>query len=298
MIETIGDGILKIVGSNAGPTIVVFGGVHGNELTGIEVVQKMRSIFVGEGRDLPERIEHGTLYLILGNPKAIAQNSRGSYDHADLNRCFTLDADWSNKTDKTYEQVRARELAEILLTADVSIDLHAMNKPSVPFLCCTADKAHEKIYRWFDCDRVLADPRHILGGEVVTTDEFVDANGGVGICYETGMSSDVSRVDEVMRNVMNVLRDQGMIDEQVVSRTQTTRSVYELVSVLNLTHVGFRYADDRGAGSFEAFARGDTIGYVGNDPIIAEFDGVIVFPKLPEFQALGKPIVYLAKRIH
>lgn len=300
MIEAISESIAKVSGPQKGSTIVLLGGIHGNEHTGVEVVKKLAYQFEHGEIDLVA----GTLYLILGNPKAIARDTRGSEDHADLNRCFKrgilspLAKGGAGGGSESYEQARARELAEILQTADISIDLHATNKPSVPFLCCAVDEAHEKIYQWFDCDRVLADPRYILGGEPVTTDEFVDLNGGVGICYETGQSKDLSRIDEVLSDVMNVLRDQNMIAAHpALIRKGNTRSVYELVSVINLTEAGFRYEGTLGGGSFESFEQGQTIGYVGDELIIAEFDGVIVFPKIPELQTLGKPVVYLAKRI-
>lgn len=291
MIENMGDGIWKATGTEPGPSVVVFGGVHGNELTGIEVVRMLRKrIETGE-----LQIHQGTLFLILGNPKAIDRDTRGSEDHADLNRCFKRDV--LERTPETYEQARAQEIAKILVTADISIDLHATNKPSVPFLCCAADEAHEKIYQWFDCDRVLADPRYILGGEPVTTDEFIDLQGGVGVCYETGQSKDLSRIDAVLNDVMNVLRDQGMVQEPTVLRPPVSRFVYELMSVILLSEAGFRYEGDFGQGSFQEFEKGQTIGFIGQDPVVAEFDGVIVFPKIPEHIAIGKPVVYFAKCI-
>lgn len=292
MIENVGDCIWKIAGPEAGPTIVVFGGIHGNELTGIEVVRKMyREIEQGE-----LIINRGTLYLILGNPKAIVRNTRGSEDHADLNRCFKKDV--LEQSDPLYERQRAKEIAMILVDADISIDLHATNKPSVPFLCCLADEKHEKVYKWFDCDRVLADPRYILAKEPVTTDEFLDAQGGTGVCYETGFVGDLTRVDHVFENVMNVLRDQGVVTAKTATLQKTDpKKVFELIECIYLTEAGFVFADGRGLGSFEEFKFGDEIGRIGNEPLVAEYDGVVVFPKLPEFQALGKPVVYLAKQV-
>lgn len=289
MIEVIGEDIWKVAGSAPGPTIVVFGGVHGNELTGIEVVKKMYGAIESDRLS----IDRGTLYLIFGNPKAIARNTRGSEDHKDLNRCFkpsVLDV-----MNDSYEHERARLLAPILKSADVSLDLHATNKPSVPFLCCVADSAHEKIYQWFDCDRVLADPKFLLGGEPVTTDEFVDLNGGVGLCYETGFVGDLTRVDAVYENVLNVLKDQGMVSGVLPQPTNLTRLVYELTERINLTEAGFRFADHRGTGSFEEFKQNDVIGFVGDEPFVAQYDGVILFPKIQEHWKLNQPVLFLAR---
>ena len=290
MIEIVGEGMWKCVGSESGSTIVVFGGVHGNELTGIEVVKKMRDAI--ESKRLT--IECGTLYLILGNPRAIERNTRGSEDHADLNRCFKKDV--FEQTDELYERQRAKEIAKILVDADISIDLHATNKPSVPFLCCLADEKHEQVYRWFACDRVLADPRYVLAGEPVTTDEFIDMQGGIGICYETGFVGDLTRIDAVYNNVLNVLRDQKMLIDNVAEQEQeNVKHVFELTERINLTEAGFRYADDKGKGSFEEFNQGDILGYIGEEPLITEYDGVIIFPKIPEHWKIGHPVMFLGK---
>jgi succinylglutamate desuccinylase len=239
-------------------------------------------------------IESGILYLILGNPKAIERNTRGSEDHVDLNRCFKKDV--LEQVDVLYERKRAKEIAKILVKANISIDLHATNKPSVPFLCCLTDDSHKKIYQWFDCDRVLADPRYVLAGEPVTTDEFMDVQGGIGVCYETGFVGDLTRVDSVHENILNVLRDQKMLIDIVLEQEQEKeKQIFELTERIHLTEAGFRYADGKGKGSFEEFKQGDVLGYVGEDPLIAQYDGVIIFPKVSEHWKIGQPVMFLGK---
>lgn len=295
MIEEVGDFIWRISSVQSGPTIVVFGGVHGNELTGIEVVRSLFRSFETDSVTL----SCGTLYLILGNPKAMERQTRGSEDHADLNRCFTKSIlEEQNAISPSYEIRRAHEIAKLLQHADISIDLHATNKPSLPFLACLADPAHEAVYKWLRCDRVLADPRYVLGGEPVTTDEFVDARGHIGICYETGQSSDTTRVQEVFDDIINLLKDQKMIEgDPVQQRSVVSHEVFELTSAIVLTENGFTFAEGRGTTSFEPIAVGEVIGYAGDQPVTAQEDGVIMFPKVKELHKIGKPVVYLAKRV-
>jgi len=50
------------------PHVMILGGVHGNELVGIEVVHRMLDV----------NVKCGTLTLALGNPAAIAKGTRGS----------------------------------------------------------------------------------------------------------------------------------------------------------------------------------------------------------------------------
>jgi aspartoacylase len=99
--------------------VVIVGGNHGNEFTGIYLVKKFHN-----HPDLVHRSSFETLSL-LGNPQAIAARVR--YVEKDLNRCFIQ---LSNE-DKpaNYEELRAREIQTILKPKipdieDVIIDLH------------------------------------------------------------------------------------------------------------------------------------------------------------------------------
>lgn len=99
--------------------VVIVGGNHGNEFTGIYLVKKFHN-----HPDLVHRSSFETLSL-LGNPQAIAARVR--YVEKDLNRCFVQ---LSNE-DKpaNYEELRAREIQTILKPKipdieDVIIDLH------------------------------------------------------------------------------------------------------------------------------------------------------------------------------
>jgi aspartoacylase len=99
--------------------VVIVGGNHGNEFTGIYLVKKFHN-----HPDLVHRSSFETLSL-LGNPKAIAARVR--YVEKDLNRCFVQ----LRNEDKpaNYEELRAREIQTILKPKvpdieDVIIDLH------------------------------------------------------------------------------------------------------------------------------------------------------------------------------
>ncbi len=291
-IEQTGNGIWKLRGHADGPVVCLLGGTHGNELTGIELVRRL----VSRAEAGTFTLQTGTLYLILGNLKAIERNTRGSDDHLDLNRRFTQDL-LTRPSDGTYEHERACELAPILAQADISIDIHATNKPSVPMICAATTPRHLELFQWFDCPSVLSDPNFVLGGEQVTTDEYVDAHGGIGMCYESGQVTDLSRVDHVMMSVTNVLRAQGIVQDGIEpSPRYGEKEFYALERAVRLTSKGFRFAEGRGLQSFEPFSAGEVIGYEGDQPITAPYDGVLMFPKVPELWKKGSPVCYFAKK--
>ena len=100
--------------------VVIVGGNHGNELTGIYLVKKFQQY-----PHLIHRSSFETLPL-LGNPKAIAARTR--YIDTDLNRCFT-GAKFTDQQPSTYEEFRAQEIQQILQPkkpefVDTIIDLH------------------------------------------------------------------------------------------------------------------------------------------------------------------------------
>ncbi len=156
-----GSGIERYVGQSAcrfeargrpGPALTILGGVHGNELVGIAVVEKlleaMAELAKVKSRSRTEgAVMRGSLTLAIGNPAAVARKTRGSQDHADLNRCFgsevVVDFDDNDDDDggaagsgiaDDAERARARLLAPLLAASDILVDLHATNKPSPPFI--------------------------------------------------------------------------------------------------------------------------------------------------------------------
>jgi len=282
--------IYQIQAPLPGKSITLIGGTHGNERTGVEVVTRMKAMI--ESGELV--IIQGSLTLIYGNPRAIELNERGSEPHADLNRAFVTDLLECDPTG-TYEDARAREIAPFLQSSDVVIDLHATNKPSEPFLASKDSERHQQVYRWFPSKKVLSDPQYVLAGFPATVDDYTDVYGGVGVCYETGQASDLGRVEEVLQNVINCLKDQGLVEGHVEA-PDATRDIFELTEAIILTDEGFTFAEGFGEGSWEAFAQGEVLGAHGDTAFVAEYDGVIVFPKMPEHRKVGKPVGYLAKR--
>lgn len=292
LLEEIGSGIWQAAGTLPGTHIVVLGGVHGDEKTGIEVVKFLRGTF---NKD-ETKVDKGKLTLILGNEEAIKMGKRGTTPDHNLNRMFS-DKHLAGPVLNFYESRRAHELAPILKSADISLDIHSTSVPTVPFLPCAFSPRHEKVYRWFDAGVVLADPDFVLGGQRSTTDEYVDYCGGVGVCFETGYANDTSRLPAVTKGILNILADQGLIgSSQPLAPPKPNYKVYRLTRKIILTEAGFRYVKGFPQ-SFQEVKKGELIGYHGEIPEVAEEDGVIAFPRAEDQWMLGHDIFFLARRI-
>lgn len=285
------ENILRTRGLLPAPSVLIIGGMHGNERTGITVVQKLQDdIFSGK-----RSVIGGMLTLVLGNPPAIEQNLR-AIDGRDLNRYFSKEALSNNEG--TSEHQRATVIAELIREADIVIDLHATNKPSVPFVASKNDDAHRNVFRWFRPECILVDPLYIFGGGApVTIDEYADNQGKIGLCFETGWVGDESIALQIFDSIIEYLTDVGIFEGEKVIAPKMNAAVYEITSSVLKDARSFMFANGRGMSSFENINSNDTLGHRGNEAVYAENDGVIIFPKLPEHQANGKPVCYLAKKI-
>ncbi|MDJ0730561.1 MAG: aspartoacylase [Crocosphaera sp.] len=98
--------------------VALFGGTHGNEMTGIYLVKKFLQN--------PFLLERSTLevFPFLSNPKAIRLRVR--YTEIDLNRCFAPE-DLENLDNILYEQLLAKTIHQKLLNNQINfvVDLHS-----------------------------------------------------------------------------------------------------------------------------------------------------------------------------
>lgn len=282
-MELIGYKIWRIGGKNPGPHLLVLGGVHGNERTGVQAVRWLRARFGAKG----ERLKTGTLTVALGNPEAVRLNMRGSAAHRDLNRCFKPEL---LAAPATYEERRAAVLAAAIAEADVLVDLHAVNTPSKPFVVATShDPLRAALGSAFPCDTYVVAPDEIIAG---STDGWIDRCGGYGIGYESGYMKDLSRMAEVKAGIDRIMRKLGLVGG--VKGAEAEQSVITIKEPLILEGESFAYAEGRGKTSFEPVAKGDVLGVMDGRPLKAPFTGLLLFPKPKRLHKTGLPVGFLA----
>lgn len=292
-------------GASAGPHVTILGGVHGNERIGVRVLDALRLALFGvsplrtsAGTHVIPTLTRGSITLAYGNPAAIRIGTRGSSPHADLNRCFPLDVLSSPApgTEQSYEQRRARELAPILATSDILLDLHSTNKPSEPFVRIAGHTVVPssllQIAQRLPCSILLHDPKYLLaGGHVALTDEFVGAHGGLGVCFESGVATDVSdaKVERIVASILDVLAHDAQVIAPLAAppTPQTPLETFEITQVFTLTDAGFRWANGIGDTNFQCVRAHEPIGFVGDAPFAVDYDAHIVFPKVAALWRVG-----------
>lgn len=130
-----------------GPTILLMGGIHGDELTGVEVVRRL----IAENRLDPET---GTIIAIpVVNLFGFLHKSREFPDGRDLNRSFP-----GSKDGPLASQVAYVIMHEIMPHVDVAIDFHSGGgrRYNVPQIRCHIENAKElELARVFGAQYIL-----------------------------------------------------------------------------------------------------------------------------------------------
>ncbi|MBI4433779.1 succinylglutamate desuccinylase/aspartoacylase family protein [Candidatus Uhrbacteria bacterium] len=337
--------LFPICGPNvSGPRVCILAGTHGDELIGMEVLRHLLGAFGVPVPTFPvtaqeaaraflewlgslqeaERMSRcsdaisGTLVLGIGNPAAVYRGTRAASDGIDLNRCF-----FEERLRDTSEVmvcadlIRAREIAPVLERCDALLDLHSFRARipgGAPLVCFGRDDAaHRNLYQRFPVERILTDPDNVLGSDVrserlATTDAWVDAHGGVGLCYETGYDGDFSRVKETVAVAARFLVATGVTDQASLHELglkpffgiPRTQRVFRLAHCEVARYLpGFTYADGM-MENWRCVQSGEYIGGYADghgDSVYAPRSGCLVLQTPPEKVVPGRSLFYLAESV-
>ena len=182
--------IKKIEGDKSGPTMVFFGGIHGNEKSGVYALQQAL-------KPIDKTKVNGTIYAIAGNIKALSQNFR--YIDQDLNRIWTFEniKKIKNKTVLNNEEQELLELLEILesiLEASNTplyfIDLHTTSSKTLPFITINDALINRTFSKQFPVPIVLGIEEYLEGPLL----SYINQMGYVSLGFESGQHDDIQSV--------------------------------------------------------------------------------------------------------
>jgi uncharacterized protein len=249
-----------------GPTVVVVGGVHGDELTGMAVWEPLESA-------LGEQMLCGKVVGIpCANPEGLVRYSRViPGDEVDLNRCFP-----GNPYGSRGEQL-ANGLWAMLGEArpDLVLDLHSDSAHAIPYAIVDRDVSHEGEVRtrlegrmkhlaaasgffwiWEYPDEVYrrSGLERSLSGSVVNT------LGLPAITLEVGPKAQVdpASVQAMLGGVLGVLSAMGMVHSDITSAPIATAE-YRRESAPRCERGGLLFPMVLPG---EAFQRGDALGHI------------------------------------
>ncbi|MFZ3577606.1 M14 family metallopeptidase [Virgibacillus sp. DJP39] len=211
-------------GSEAGPKVLVLGGIHGCEYTSIDAAQKV-------GAELePAQVKGKVIVLPIANPASFYARSIYVHprDQKNLNRMFP------GKEDGTDAERLAYWLNEsIFKQVDFVIDLHGgdMIEALVPFTIyhITEDKkvleTSKEMASLFDIDYVIGSSGQVPGSTYGCAAE----QGIPAIIAEAGMQGIMSKKHSInlQDGVKNILVSLGLLNGEVNKSESTYISVFD-----------------------------------------------------------------------
>lgn len=180
----------KVKGHKSGPTMVFFGGIHGNETAGVFGLNQVFSTL--EAKDIS-----GNMYAITGNMAALKENKR--YLNNDLNRLWfeSRIAEIQNQTILNSEERELLELFQIIqdiLETESGpfyfIDFHTTSSKTLPFITINDALINRKFSMLFPVPIVLGIEEYLEGPLL----SYINELGYVSLGFESGQHDEKDAV--------------------------------------------------------------------------------------------------------
>ena len=241
----------KISSQKAGPTVAIFGGMHGDEPAGIAVIKYLKNEL---------KIESGSVYLVLANPEAIERGER-VVDGTNLNRC--LEAGSTNP--------RAIELMKLLDECDAALDLHEHHDPPQVGDFLVTEEPSFAIARQLGVSKITYGWAKAEPG---ATDSYMYETGKIGITYEAGSITEdnTQRCLDIVQKFLVALGN--------INGTNSVAHDHEMIKMLRSIYVKtheFQFA--QAFTSFDQLVEGQIVARDGEEIYKAGSQELIVFPR-------------------
>lgn len=291
----------KIKGVKPGPTVVFFGGIHGNETSGIFA---LKDALAG----INAAYVNGTIYGISGNLKALKKHQR--YINQDLNRLWTKVhiQTVKNKTSLNDDEKELLEILDILNTILETnqppfyfIDLHTTSSKTRPFITINDALINRKFAEQFPVPIVLGIEEYLKGPLL----SYINELGYVSLGFESGQHDDLNAITNSIAFIYLSLVYSGILKEEAIIRfykyhellkqqAQNNCDVFEVVYLHRIAkHETFKMLN--GFESFENIKKGTKLAISNTKEILSPFNGSIF---MPLYQKKGSEGFFIIKPIN
>ena len=209
-----------IHGASEGPRLLVSAAVHGDEISGIEVIRRVLA------KVKPRRLRGTLITVPIVNPFGFVGYSRYLPDRKDLNRAFP-----GNEDGSLASQIAYIYRTTLLSRADFAIDLHsaAIHRYNLPQIRVSEDSSRAReLARAFNPPIIMVSSLRAGSLRGVALDEGVPM-----LLYEAG---EALRFDDLttrtgVNGILRVMEEMGMLElkpskRQYVEPLESTRSLW------------------------------------------------------------------------
>lgn len=291
MKKKLADRIIGTYGQDeAGPLVMVLGGIHGNEPAGIRALQRV--LHVLQASKLPL---HGRLLGIRGNLQALAFRER--YLTHDLNRLWTrariatLEHAHAQGQHLRHEEAELMALLGLLRQWDhtphhpkILIDLHTTSAPGGRFSVVEDDPISLELASALHAPIILGLTRALQG----TTASYCVQHGWHGLAFEAGQHHDPRAVDDHAAALWALLHTLGCLPQALISQAEAQAAHLQggTHDLPNLVEVVYRHAiepDDHfrmrpGYINFQPVAKDEHLADDRNGAVLAPEAGLMLMP--------------------
>lgn len=294
----------KLQGKESGPTVLFFGGIHGNEPSGVQALEHVFAEVDKLGIDI-----RGTVYGIRGNIPALKEQKR--FLSFDLNRMWTrkgIDGIKNNNhEERRDEEVEMEEIYRLLKEILASkpppyyfVDYHTTSSQTLPFITINDAMINRKFARLFPVPVILGIEEYLEGPLL----SYINEKGYVTIGFESGQHFREESVANSIAFTWLTMMITGSMDphpaidkkafcQQLRSSARGNRNFYEVIHRHKITSED-KFEMLLGAQSFEHLKKGTEFARFNGEVISAEKDTILF---MPLYQDQGEEGFFLIRKI-
>jgi predicted deacylase len=276
--------IAHLRGTRPGPTLILVGGVHGNEPAGIIAARSVLG-------DLTVDQVAGEVIALVGNARAVGAAKR--FIDRDLNRMWTPERVATARARHAEPDVSEHiELAELADAIDRIIeraagpvhvvDLHTTSADGVPFVVVGASDAHRTFASHFPLPGIAGLEEALEG--VLT--RYLGGRGCITLAVEGGQSATTQAAANLEATVTLALEASGVVEAMpgaAAAREHLARVRGDLpaaIEVVSRHHVDpdSGFVMEPGFANIQRVTGGTLLARERDREIRAPFDGVVLLP--------------------
>ena len=286
-----------------GPTLLITGGVHGNEPAGVHAAQRVI-------KELQDRapIIRGRVIALVGNLAALEAERR--FIDRDLNRGWDQDS-ITGVSQRSESQLLSEDREQVALLQHfveiersvagpmVFVDLHTSSAHGSPFLCLADTVDNRRLALTTGVPIILGLEETIAGASL----EWFADRGVVGFAVEGGQHESEAAIANHEAVLWGLLTQLGILDESFVDLARHRECLREAVgNAPPIVEIVYRHvisAEDHfrmepGFVNFSFVRKGQVLAKDRSGEILAKSSRYVM---LPLYQELGDDGYFLARRV-
>jgi succinylglutamate desuccinylase len=229
------------IGNESSPHIAIIGCVHGDEVIGKKVIDKLRSL----------TLKAGSITFIIANKRAITAKKR--FISRDLNRSFP------GKRAGVYEEQLAYVLHQHLQTFDLVIDIHATNSNIDSLGIITKlNKQIRLVLKYLPIKKVALIKQKVFGGHELIS------HCKTGISLEYGPDKSGRNYKLALKHVRALLINMGVLAGK--KNYYSSKILYTLTDRYTINK---KFKQNPNLNDFKLIKKGEIIGHLNKKTILS-----------------------------